>query len=97
MDADDRTKYAQNLGYAAFAGQAGCASASIVIGALLVGLWLDSQLGTKPTFTLICLLGSGPLSLIVMLRMVLSAIRRITPPKAPPDAAPMLYDDDEDY
>jgi hypothetical protein len=50
----------------------------------------------KPIFTLICLIGSGPLSLIVMLRMVLTAIRRITPPNAPPDAAPVLYDD-EDY
>jgi hypothetical protein len=95
MDADDRSGYAQNLGYAAFAGQAGCASASIIIGALLVGLWIDSQLETKPVATLICLLGSGPVSLIVMLRMVLTAIRRITPPSAPPDAAPVLYDDDD--
>jgi hypothetical protein len=31
----------------------------------------------------------------VMLRMVLTAIRRITPPSAPPDAAPVLYDDDD--
>jgi hypothetical protein len=95
MDADDRTSYAQNLGYAAFAGQSGCASASIIIGALLLGLWLDSLLATKPIFTLICLIGSGPVSLIVMLRMVLTAIRRITPPTAPPNAAPMLYDDDD--
>jgi hypothetical protein len=95
MDADNKSGYAQNLGYAAFAGQAGCASASIVIGSLLLGLWVDSLLEAKPIFTLICVISSGPISLFVMLRMVLSAIRRITPPTVPPNAAPMLYDDED--
>lgn len=80
MKQPDRSTYIKNMTYAAMAGQSGCASSALVIGALVLGLALDSVVGTKPLFTLALMLLSIPLSLVMMLYMVLGATRRITPP-----------------
>lgn len=69
----------RNLGFAVIAGQAGCATLIIVIGALLIGLWLDSQMGQRGPFTFGLLILSVPLSLYVMMRIALAAINRIDP------------------
>lgn len=64
---------------AAVAGQAGCATLLIVFTALFIGLWLDSLFGQRGPWTFGLLILSVPVSLYVMLRLTLSAIRRIIP------------------
>jgi MFS family permease len=72
---------AANLTMAALAAQGGCFTLAIVVGSLLVGLWLDAQFGQRGPFTIGLLLLSVPISLFVMLRIALGAIKRITPPR----------------
>jgi hypothetical protein len=45
------------------------------------GLWLDSRLGTKPTFTLGLVLGSIPVSIYLMVRVLQSGMARALPPE----------------
>lgn len=49
--------------------QIGCAGVALTIGALLLGLWLDGQLHTKPWATLALLLASMPISVYVVYRL----------------------------
>jgi hypothetical protein len=84
MDRNERGQYLRNMTYAASAGTSGCSTVILVIGALLLGLWLDALLGTQPALTLLLVLLSIPLSLVVMLYTVLNATSKITPPKVPP-------------
>ncbi len=66
-----------NVTLAIAAGQVGCATLIIVLVAVLGGLWMDSQLGTRPTFTIILVLISIPVSLLVMLFLARAAVGRI--------------------
>lgn len=70
------------LKIAAISGQAGCATLLIVLSALFIGLWLDSQLGQRGPLTFGLLILSVPVSLTVMLKITLRAIRRMQPPAA---------------
>jgi F0F1-type ATP synthase assembly protein I len=81
MEPDNRGEYARNTFYTIMAGQAGCSSVIMILGALLLGLWLDSMLGTRPAFTLGLILLSIPVSLFFMVYMVLKSTSQITPPK----------------
>jgi hypothetical protein len=74
----------KNLSLAVLAGQVGCVAILIVVSALLLGLWLDAQLGRRGPCVFGLLILSVPLSLYAMLRIALGAINRITP-SAPPD------------
>lgn len=58
-------------------GQVGCLTLVIVVAALAAGLWLDSRLDTRPLFALIFVLGSVPLTLYLMVRIVLGAAPRL--------------------
>jgi F0F1-type ATP synthase assembly protein I len=51
----------------------------IILGAILGGIWLDDHFGTKPTWTLILALISIPLSVLVMVFVVRTIIKRIQP------------------
>lgn len=62
----------KNLALASVMSQVGCVTVVIVIGALLLGLWADSQFNTKPLFTIVFLLGSIPVSLYSLVRVALS-------------------------
>ncbi len=62
------------------AAQIGCLTVVVIFLALGAGLWLDSQLGTKPLFTLGLVLASIPVSLYLMVRQALSTARRAYPP-----------------
>lgn len=56
---------------------AGFITAGFTVGALFLGLWLDRLMGTRPAFTLTFVLGSIPLSLVVMVWFVLRNARRL--------------------
>ena len=71
------TQYALNLTLATVAGQVGCLTLVIIFGALVAGMWLDARFDTKPLFTVILLVGSVPVSLISMVKVVLRTTSRI--------------------
>ena len=74
-----------NRMYAALgiAGQAGCLTVLVAVGALLLGLWLDQVFGTRRIFALILVVGSVPVSLFVTIRITQRLIARIIPPDKP--------------
>jgi F0F1-type ATP synthase assembly protein I len=57
---------------------AGFITAGFTVGALFLGIWVDRSLGTRPVFTLAFVLGSVPISLIVMVWFVLRNARRVS-------------------
>ncbi len=67
----------RNLALAALAAQAGCVTILIIMVALVVGLWLDAQSGRRGLFTVLLLVGSVPLTLFLMVRIVLGSVNRI--------------------
>lgn len=71
------TDRAINLALASVAGASGCVTLILVVSALLLGLWLDQQFDTKPIFTIGCIIGSVPITLVVMFRMVLRSATAI--------------------
>lgn len=79
----DRLQHAYNLTLAGVTGLVGCLTLVIIIAALLLGLWLDGYLDTKPLFTLILIIGSVPVTLVVMFMVVNSATKRMK--TEPPD------------
>lgn len=75
----DRFQYAMNLTLASIAGQVGCLTLVIIFVALFAGLWLDRYLDTRPLFTIVLLIGSVPVTLFLMFRVVKAATSRIKP------------------
>jgi F0F1-type ATP synthase assembly protein I len=72
-------QYAMNMTMASIAGQVGCLTLAIIFAALFAGLWLDRYLDTRPLFTIVILLGSVPVTLFLMFRVVKAATDRIKP------------------
>jgi hypothetical protein len=58
-------------------GQVGCLTLLIILVALVAGLWLDNQFHTRPLFVLVLVLGSIPLTLYLMFRIVLTVAPKI--------------------
>ena len=75
----DRFQYAMNLTLASIAGQVGCLTLVIIFVALFAGLWLDRYFATRPLFTIVLLIGSVPVTLFLMFRVVRAATNRIKP------------------
>jgi F0F1-type ATP synthase assembly protein I len=55
--------------------QVGCLAVVVTIGALVLGLWLDGILHTRPWLTIILLLLSMPVSVFTIFRFALRAAR----------------------
>jgi hypothetical protein len=72
-----RTEQALKMALLGVVGQVGCLTLLIVLVSVVVGLWLDGQFHTRPLFTLVLVLGSVPVTLFVMFRVVLSAAPRL--------------------
>jgi len=72
-------QYAKNLTFAGIAGLAGLITLLIVLVSLLLGIWLDKLLGTNHSFTIGLILGSVPVTVIIMLKFVRWATSRIKP------------------
>ena len=72
-----KTDNTYNMTLAAVVGQVGCITPVILIGALFAGLWLDRQFETKPLFTILFIVGSAPVSVFVLYRIVKSATERL--------------------
>jgi len=72
-----RTQQALKMALVGVIGQVGCLTLLIILGALVAGLWLDGQFHTRPLFTLILVLGSVPVTLFVMFRLVLTVAPKL--------------------
>jgi len=79
LEKKSNQQYVWNLTLAAVVSQVGCLTTVLIIVALLLGLWLDARMGTKPMFTLLFLVGSAPVTLVLMLWIVRRATARIQP------------------
>ncbi|NOR81981.1 MAG: hypothetical protein GQ526_00625 [Ardenticatenales bacterium] len=80
-----RPSGAIGIALASTVSQVGCVTVVVVIGALLLGLWLDSLLGTRPLLTIAFVLASIPVSLYSVVRIAQSAASRV---RYPEDEAP---------
>ncbi len=74
---DNSTNNRFNTILATVVGQVGCFTPVIILGALFVGLWLDRQFETKPLFTIVFIVGSAPVSVYVLYRIVRAATDRL--------------------
>ncbi|MGD8634594.1 MAG: hypothetical protein PVF85_13555 [Anaerolineales bacterium] len=57
--------------------QVGCLTVVILLAALGGGLLLDSQFNSRPLFTLLLVLGSVPITVYLLFRIVLSGMNRM--------------------
>ena len=74
-----KRQYTFNLALAAVAGQVGCLTTVIIVAALLAGLFIDSRLDTRPTFTIILTVLSVPVTLGAMFWVVRRVTSRLKP------------------
>ncbi len=58
-------------------GQVGCLTLVVILASVFGGLWLDSQFGTKPMFTLLLLFAGIPVSVLLMLWLSRRALARL--------------------
>ncbi len=65
------------------AGQAGCLTVGMAVGALVVGVWLDQVFGTHHILVLVCVAISVPINLVITLRLTQRLIARVIPPDKP--------------
>jgi len=77
--ANDSRQRAYNLTLAGIAGQVGFLTLGIIFVALFGGLWLDKYMDSKPMFTIILLVGSIPVTVFLMFRVVKTATNKIQP------------------
>lgn len=57
--------------------QVGCFTPVIILGALFAGLWLDRIFASRPLFTILFIIGSMPVSIVVLFAIVRSAMKRL--------------------
>ena len=74
---ENRSNDRFNTILATVVGQVGCFTPIIILGALFAGLWLDRQFETKPLFTILFIVGSAPISVYVLYRIVRTATAKI--------------------
>lgn len=75
----NRIQYALNMTMVAVAGQVGCLTVGVIIVSLILGLFLDRQLDTRPVFTIVFLIGSIPVTLVAMFWVVKKATSQVKP------------------
>ena len=74
---ENRSNNRFNTILATVVGQVGCLTPLILLGALFAGLWLDRQFDTKPLFTILFIVGSAPVSVFVLYRIVKTATAKL--------------------
>jgi uncharacterized membrane protein (DUF485 family) len=69
-----------NLMLAAVTGQVGCLTVLIILAAFFAGRWLDNRFDSDALFTVVLMVGSVPVTLIVMFWVVRSVTSRFAKP-----------------
>lgn len=67
----------KNLGIAGILALTGCVSLIVILGALFIGIWVDSRLGTRGPGVVTLLILSVPVSIFLMLRLALALVKQI--------------------
>lgn len=81
---------------ATIGGSVGFSTLGIILVALVGGLWLDKTFGTKPLFTVILMLGSIPVSIIVMFMVVRSTTTRLLQSSKPETQHSQVNEEEEE-
>ncbi len=81
---DPQRQVLNSLALAQLVGGAGCVTLFLILVSLAAGLWLDDRFHTRPMFTLLLVLGSIPVTMVLMARIALSGTRRLQTPQATP-------------
>lgn len=68
---------AYGVSIASVGAQVGVLTVFVIFVALIIGLWLDKIFQSRPTFTMLLVLGSVPVTLGLMFWVVKKATRRI--------------------
>ena len=76
--------------------QIGLLTMAVVVVAIFVGLGLDRAFSTRPLFTVILILGSFPVSLYIIYRVALGAMRGMTPAVQTPRRQEEMRSDRDD-
>ena len=76
-DAHKQSNRVFNTTLTAVVAQVGCFTPAIILAALFLGLWLDRTFDSKPLFTIIFIVGSMPISIVVLFAIVRSATKRL--------------------
>lgn len=84
-DPKDGTRPLRSLNFtlALVTGQVGCLTILIIVAALFIGRWLDTQFGSSPLFTIALMVGSVPVTLILMFWVVRAVTTRYGPQPGP--------------
>ena len=78
MSKPKRQDYFINLGLAALAGLSGCVSIIILMVGIALGILLDAKVfDSTPLFTIVCIVGSVPVSLLTMLVIAIRSAKTI--------------------
>lgn len=77
MPDDDRGQVRFAIAMAGILGQAGCVTLLFIGAGLGLGLWLDGRFDTRPIFTLLFVLGSVPITMYLLFRMVMTNTGRL--------------------
>ncbi len=72
-----------NWTLAAVTGQVGCLTLIIIFAALFAGRWLDNNFNSNPLFTIVLMIGSVPVTLVMMFWVVRSVTRRFASRETP--------------
>ena len=68
-----------NLTLVGIVSQVGCLTLVIILASLLLGLFLDSRFNTRPWFTIGLVIVSIPVSLVLMVYVVRTAVKKLKP------------------
>jgi uncharacterized membrane protein (DUF485 family) len=71
-----------NLTLAVVTGQVGCLTVLIILLAFFAGRWLDNRFDSDALFTIVLMVGSIPVTLVVMFWVVRSVTSRFAKPSA---------------
>lgn len=72
-----------NWTLAAVTGQVGCLTLIIIFAALFAGRWLDNKFNSNPLFTIGLMIGSVPVTLVMMFWVVRTVTRRFANRESP--------------
>lgn len=68
-----------NLTLVGIVSQVGCLTLVIILASLFLGLFLDSRFNTRPWFTIGLVIVSIPVSLVLMVFVVRTAVKKLKP------------------
>ena len=68
-----------NLTLVGIVSQVGCLTLVIILASLFLGLFLDSRFNTRPWFTIGLVIVSVPVSLVLMVFVVRTAVKKLKP------------------